>query len=28
VLSRQSDGKTAVAGLEKRLDRLSRGGRW
>jgi trehalose/maltose transport system substrate-binding protein len=28
VLGRQSDGKTAVAGLEKRLDRLSRGGHW
>jgi trehalose/maltose transport system substrate-binding protein len=28
VLSRKMDGASSVAGLERRLDRLSRGGRW
>jgi trehalose/maltose transport system substrate-binding protein len=28
VLSGKSDGATSVAALEKKLDRLSRGGRW
>lgn len=28
VLSRRTDAKTALAALDKRLDRLSRGGRW
>ncbi len=28
VLCGKSDGATSVAALEKKLDRLSRGGRW